>query len=95
MAKKLMMRRGRTLKVKRTEMAVEAPEEPKEAASNREIFRAKAAEWKQMKSQVARLKENRKKLGKKNADEKKIISKQIKQLLSETRAREEEMDVSE
>ena len=121
MAKKLILRkrRGRVLKVKRpsTEvtMAVDEDteqqkqeEEPQQ--SRREIFKSQAAEWKTMKSQVAKLKAERTKLGKTQRESKKLISKKIKSLISETRtrqdsqlksmglvppAREDQMDVSD
>ena len=121
MAKKLIIRkrRGRVLKVKRPSTEVnmtvdedveQREQEEEQQQSRREIFKAQAAEWKTMKSQVAKLKAERTKLGNKQRESKKLISKKIKSLISETRtkqdtelkamglvppAREDQMDVSD
>ncbi|KAF4650392.1 hypothetical protein FOL47_001180 [Perkinsus chesapeaki] len=69
---------------KEAEKVVEEVEEDEKAVSNREIFRRHAEEWKKMKVQVADLKRQRKKLPKKgNKDKKKLISQEIKKLVSD------------
>ena len=55
--------------------------------SNHAVFKRHAGEWKKMKAQVAQLKKQRKALNKKQRDQKKKISQDIKFLISSTRDR--------
>lgn len=55
--------------------------------SNHAVFKRHAGEWKKMKAQVAQLKKQRKALTKKQRDQKKKISQDIKFLISCTRDR--------
>jgi hypothetical protein len=97
--RKTMKRRGRVLKVKRpsekdvnmsgVEEEFETPDEDIKEVSRREIFKAHAGAWKTMKAQVALLKAQRTKLGKKERETKKAISKKIKNLISELRTKQD------
>ena len=85
-------RRGRALKVKKdigkdVEMTADSKQEEKEEATGHALFKQQAAEWREMKTKVASLKDKRKRLGKKERDQKKQLSKEIKTMLAETSAR--------
>ena len=80
MVKETRKRRGRALKVKK-ETAMETEEKETPPVTGHALHTARAAEWKAVKSVVARLKEERKKLGKQEREKKKTLSKEIKRLL--------------
>jgi hypothetical protein len=82
MVKETRKRRGRALKVKRVEdeQMSDKPAEIKKTGSHAE-HAEKTAEWRAVKSAIAKLKEERKKLGKKERERKKQLSKDIKKLM--------------
>ena len=87
MVKETRKRRGRALKVKRVE-DVKMDEGEKQAKSGGHAEQAeKTAEWRAVKSAIARIKEERKKLGKKERETKKKLSKEIKRLIEDAIAR--------
>ena len=88
MVKETRKRRGRALKVKKVEdvkMADTMEEEKKISGHANHLERA--GEWKAVKTAIARLKEERNKLGKKEREKKKTLSKEIKRLLDDAISR--------
>ena len=77
-----MKKRGRAKRVKRVSTDIVMIEDQVET-SGHEKFKQQAAERREVKSRIAQLKEQRKKLGKKQRDAKKTLSKEIKLLLSQ------------
>jgi hypothetical protein len=86
MVKETRKRRGRALKVKRAEdvqMADTTREDKEKKQGGHAEHAERVGEWKEVKSAIARLKEERKKLGKKEREKKKALSKEIKRLLDD------------
>ena len=88
MVKETRKRRGRALKVKRVEdVRMDDGETPSAEGSQNKGSHAehieRVAEWKAVKSSISRLKEERKKLGKKELERKKVISKEIKRVMAD------------
>lgn len=95
MAKITQKRRGRALKVIKNirkpgqdvDMDADETKEQAQPISGHSLFKQQAGEWREMKSTVAKLKEQRKKLGKKERESKKKINKEIKALIADMRAK--------